>query len=71
MEKLKTSIEVEITKIEVDDGYYTIHYRHRRDGKGWKKYTYDSDFDGRSDKEWEKELKNGIALENILQHLFD
>lgn len=71
MSKLKTSIEVEITKIEVDDGYYTIHYCHRRDGKGWKKGTYNSDFDGRSDKEWEKELNNGVALENILQHLFD
>ena len=71
MKKLKTSFEVEITKIEVDDGYYTINYRYRRDGKGWKKDIYDSDFDGRSDKEWQKELENGVALENILQHLFD
>lgn len=39
--------------------------------KAGKKDIYDSDFDGRSDKEWQKELENGVALENILQHLFD
>ena len=31
---------------------------------------YDSDFDnGKSDKEWTKELENGVAMETILQKI--
>lgn len=68
MEKLK--LQIEIIEINVDDGYYEIHFKYSIDGKKWKNDMYDGDFDnGMSDKLWKKELEKSIAMETVLQKL--
>lgn len=67
METLKTVIEVEIKDVDVEDGYYSFKYRLTVDGKKRKWESYDSDFDGYSDKQWEKILKESYALECALR----
>jgi hypothetical protein len=62
-------LEIKIDDIEVEDGYYTICYSYRFDGKKWKEGEYNSDFDGWTDKEWKKELGQGEALRRVLQEI--
>lgn len=70
MSKLKLSLEIEIKKIEVDEYYYNIDFIYIINGKP-KKGTYESDYDGWTIKEWEKELEKGEALALILQQISD
>lgn len=54
-------LEIKIEEVNVDDGFYEVHYKYRINGKEWENDMYDSDFDnGKSDKEWKKELENCI-----------
>jgi hypothetical protein len=66
--KANLILRVEVLKVEVEDGYYTIYYQWRKDGGKWKKEEINDDFEnGDSDKEWKKRLENGIALEYALK----
>lgn len=68
MKELKLQIIIE--EINVDDGYYEVHYKYSFDGKKWKTDMYDSDFDnGLSDKVWKKELEKGEAMRSVLQKI--
>jgi hypothetical protein len=68
MKELK--LEVKIEEINVDDGFYEVHYKYRVNGKKWETDMYDGDFDnGMSDKLWKKELEKGVAMESVLQKI--
>lgn len=68
MRKLK--LQIEILEIDVNDGFYEIHFKYSIDGKKWKTDVYDSDFDnGLSDRLWKKELEKKVAMETVLQKI--
>lgn len=69
-EKTTGTIEVLVTKIEVDDRYYTINYKYSIDGKTWKKAEVNSDYESWERDEFEEFLRGGdavkIALEDVM-----
>jgi len=65
MKKLK--LEISINEINVEDGFYEVHYSYSINGKAKESDMYDSDFEnGMSDKEWKKELESGYAIKVAL-----
>lgn len=68
--KLNTRIEIDVTDIVVDDGYYSFNYTVIRDGKK-KKGSYDSDYDGQTAKQFLKVLENWEAINIVLERLCD
>jgi hypothetical protein len=66
MKKLKTEIKIDITKIEVSEGYYHIAYTYYIDGKK-KTGKYHSDYDSWTIAEWKKVLEDGEAVKRVLE----
>lgn len=67
--KLKETIKVEIWDIKVGKRYYSFMYRVQRNGKWIPNYAYDSSH-SRAPATMRKYLKNGGAVELILEHRF-
>ncbi len=65
---MKEIIEIEVTNIEVDDGYYSFDYSVTRNGKK-RKDRYDGDFDSQTPAQWKKILEKGEAVNLILETL--
>lgn len=68
----KITLEVEIEEINVmgtDSGYWEAHYRFRRNGGDWENDMYESDWGSQTAKELIKELKDGYAMECVLNHI--
>ena len=65
---MKTIIEVEISNIKVDEGYYSFDYIITVNGKKRKKESYDSDYEnGDTPKQWKKTLEKGEAVNRAMQ----
>lgn len=69
---IKSKIEVEITKIYVDSRFFCFYYKITVNGKiRAKKGYYSGDYqNGRTIKEWTKELEKGHAVELAVQTEF-
>lgn len=68
MKELK--LQIKITEINVNDGYYEIHYKYCFNSIKWHTDMYESDFEnGMSDRVWKKELEKRVAMENVLQKI--
>ncbi len=68
---MKYNLEIEVKNLEVDENYYTLDYTAKLNGKKMKNGHYESDYDnGRTPKEWKKELEEGYALQCVLEDLY-
>lgn len=66
--KKNLKLEIEISNIEVEDGYYSFDYVYTLNGKK-KKKSYDSGYEGWTEKEWKNELEKGEAVNIALQQI--
>jgi hypothetical protein len=67
---ITTIIRCDIDNISVDEEYYSFDYVISVNGVKRKKERYESDYqNGKTPKEWRKELERGIATEIALQNL--
>lgn len=70
MKKLKKTITVVVSDIQVDEEYYSFRYTAKINGK-IRKGTYDSDYDGQTARQFEKILQGGYAVELAFEQILD
>lgn len=66
---MKYKIEIEITNIEVEDGYYQFNYKVLVNGKKRKQSLYSSDYCDWKDKQFKKFLEGGGALNRVFEEI--
>ena len=67
-EHSKLKLEIEVCNIEIKDGYYSFYYIYTLNGKK-KKKSYDSDYDGWTEKQWKEMLIGGEAIKIALEEI--
>ncbi len=69
---IETIIKIQISKITVDERYYSFKWKAYLNGKLYDSGEYDNDYEnGDTPKEWQKRLEEGIAVEEVLHILAD
>ncbi len=70
MKPIKTKIEIEISKMDVDERYYQFDYKVFLNGKKIKEDVYCNDYEnGMTKAEWRSFLKRGYAVQEIIESL--
>jgi hypothetical protein len=66
---MKLKIDITVSDIKVDEGYYNFNWSYSLNGKNKKTGHYSNDYDGQTAEHFKKVLENGHAFEIVLDQI--